>query len=190
MSSLDVHLEVESSTGVLTAEYCADLKVCDTGLRDIENWVFFPADGVTGVTVGGLPIEVRKGLPLPCSRMGSSVSLRLGRAASGLKPGSFTSLMPELEKLHVVKASVPGKSAGGKGPVGLDEVVATILDLAERGSLPVGSIVGGLTDTLNTSIRTVVSYATTSGAGFGSGFSGGGGGRAAFLNSLNALPRA
>lgn len=27
--------------------------------------------------------------------------------------------MPELEKLHVVKASVPVKSVGGKGPVGL-----------------------------------------------------------------------
>jgi hypothetical protein len=92
LSSLDVRLEFDASGERYTAQCSADLELTAERLSNIDNWMFSEFEDVTEVTLGGVPVIIRPGVPLSSSGTNYSLSLALGEAAPDLRQGSVSRL--------------------------------------------------------------------------------------------------
>lgn len=102
LSSLEVHLRVDPVRGLCQAEYLADLHLLAGRLPDIENWVFWPAESVTEVTIGGAAVSVRPGVQAPGFGF-HTVSVPLRQALPVLARGSVARLVIRTEDLIPVQ---------------------------------------------------------------------------------------
>ncbi len=97
LSSLEIHLRIDPAGRLFQAEYLADLHLLAERLPDIENWVFWPAESVTEVTIGGTPVSIRPGVQAPGFEAFRTISLPLRQALPTLARGSVTGLVIKTE---------------------------------------------------------------------------------------------
>jgi len=88
LGSLEIDVTFDPSKRLMLVDYSADLDLVGDALRDVENWTFWPAEGVTEVTLGGIPVPVSQGLQVPEFKTAHALNLAFSEAATLVARGS------------------------------------------------------------------------------------------------------